>query len=88
MQLLLEMNKCLEEVKMQVFYPLNSMVVDHILFVFLWNGLSMLSGTFDSLDSFTLLQGRLVDILFLSQGELEYIVQEFLKKLVEVSLLL
>ena len=74
MQLLFEMNKCLKEVKMQVFYPLNSMVMDHVLFIFLWNSLSMLSSTFDSLDSFTLLQGRLVDILFLSQSKLEHIV--------------
>ena len=72
---------------MDVFDPLDALVVDLRLQVFFGDVLAQLLSSVHSLKALALLQRRCVDILFLGEGECENAVEQPLEQFVKLFLL-
>jgi len=82
LKLVFKFYELVKELGVDVFNSFNTLVMNLIHEVFLWNLLPGLLSSVYSLEPLTLLKGRLVDILFLCQSEGKDAVKQFLEQLV------
>ena len=83
-----EVKEVVKEFWMDIFNAFNWLVVNLILQIFLGNLISELLSSRYPLNPLTFLQSRRIDVLFLRNGEHEHVIEQLLKHLEQIFLLL